>query len=75
MVTGFEIYNHIKFPKVARYKRNPRRIYTIMDFEDNEIIKLYSFTQFHDSNCKGYAFYINKDKITCLVNIDELIGI
>ena len=65
-------YYGFNFPLKARYKRTSTRIYTIMNFKDNEEIEFFWNCDKPSACARGNAFYMNKNKISQLVNIKEL---
>lgn len=62
----------LKFPATAEYVRHPDRIYTIMDFQDGEVLTFHNCTEKPSSNAAGYALYENRDGFVRMVNINEL---
>ena len=63
----------MEFPKVARYKRNPNRLYTINDFEDGEIVTFSNFCGNDKSTGQGYAWYFGtKSKHGNFIDLDEI---
>lgn len=60
------------FPLKARYKRKENRIYFATNFKDNEEIEFFWNCDKPISCAMGYAFYINKEGNSQLINIKEL---
>lgn len=55
-----------------KYKHKENRIYTIMDFEDNEVVEFAYDCEKPSSKANGYAYYRNKDGVTNLCHITDL---
>ena len=63
----------INFPKRARYKRSPDRIYFSGDFADGEIVTFSNFSGNSVSTSDGNAWYFGCDcKHGRLININEI---
>lgn len=58
--------------KIYKYKRNPNRIYTIMDFEDGEKIKFFSYPDKPSSKAEGYGWFSNSEGYTRLLHFNEV---
>lgn len=57
--------------KKYKFVRNPNRIYSIMDFEDGEILEFEDFPDNSVAIANGYAMFKGKED-TRLVNFDEV---
>ena len=63
----------VRFPKVARYRRNADRVYTINSFADGELVTFSNFSGNAQRTEDGNAWYFGQ---TCkhgdFINVDEL---
>lgn len=64
-------------PLIARYKRNPNRIYFAGDFQDGELIRFWWNADKPSACAKGYAWYESIDESIKwwrneIVNISEI---
>ncbi len=57
--------------KVFKYVRNPNRIYTIMDFQDGEILRFYDYPERPNALASGYYKFQGKNDIR-LLHISEV---
>lgn len=57
--------------KIFKFVRNPNRIYSVMDFQDGEILRFYDYADKPSSRSKGYYRFQGKDDIR-LANINEV---
>lgn len=63
----------LAFPKRARYKRNPMRVYTISDFADGEIVTFSNFSGDVKATSEGCAWYFGTDcKHGNLIDLDDI---
>ena len=57
--------------KVFKYMRNPNRIYTIMDFQDGEILRFYDYPEQPNALASGHYKFQGKNDIR-LIHISEV---
>lgn len=65
-------YYGFDFPLKARYKRSSSRIYSVMNFKDNEEIEFFWNCDKPSVCAIGNAYYVNKEGFSNLVNIKDL---
>jgi hypothetical protein len=71
MIDSYKYYG-FNFPLKAYYKRQNNRVYFSGDFEDNEEIEFFWNCDKPSAYARGNAFYMNKNKMSKLINIKEL---
>ena len=69
----------LRFPKRARYKRQPNRVYLYGDFDEGEEVTFSMFTERPNGTADGYAWYFSPVKqygqICHLSNLEPIEGI
>lgn len=63
----------LEFPKIGWYKRDPNRVYTVMDFADGEYVTFSNFSDDSASTSEGNAWYFGwLSDHGRFINIDEI---
>jgi len=72
MIRLYKTYE-LEPPIKGKYKRDNKRIYFLGDFKDGEEVNFFWNCEKSGACAIGNAFYINKDGISNLINISELV--
>lgn len=74
MIDSYKYYG-FDFPMKARYKRFNNRIYFSTNFKDGEEIDFFWSCDKPSACALGSAFYMNKEGMSNLINIKELVSL